>query len=59
VLELAETVRDVTDSDSEIVHEDAREGDIDRSVADISKVRENLGYEPAVELEAGLETLVE
>jgi len=58
VLELAETVRDVAGSDSDIVHEDPREGDIDRSVADISKAREQLSYEPSVALEAGLGTLV-
>ena len=59
VLELAETVRAVADSDSEIVHEDAREGDIDRSLADISKASEQLGYEPSVDLADGLATLVE
>ncbi|WP_255150216.1 NAD-dependent epimerase/dehydratase family protein [Halorarius halobius] len=58
IAELAETVRAVTESDSEIVYTDAREGDVDRSVADISKAREQLGYEPEMTLEAGLESFL-
>lgn len=57
VLELAETVREVADSDSAIVHEAAREGDIDRSLADVSKAREQLEYEPSMDLTTGLATL--
>ncbi|MEF8802302.1 MAG: NAD-dependent epimerase/dehydratase family protein [Halolamina sp.] len=57
VLELAETIREVADSDSDVVHEDAREGDIDRSLADVSKAREQLEYEPSVALATGLATL--
>jgi UDP-glucose 4-epimerase len=54
---LAEVMRDVTDSDSDIVHTDPREGDIDRSVASIDWAREALGYEPSVSLAEGLETV--
>jgi UDP-glucose 4-epimerase len=50
-------MRDVTDSDSDIVHTDPREGDIDRSVASIDWAREALGYEPSVSLAEGLETV--
>ncbi|MEF8826555.1 MAG: NAD-dependent epimerase/dehydratase family protein [Halapricum sp.] len=57
VLELAETVREVADSDSAIVHVAAREGDIDRSLADVSKAREQLEYEPSMDLTTGLATL--
>ncbi|SFR67359.1 NAD-dependent epimerase/dehydratase family protein [Halogeometricum limi] len=58
VLELAETIRDVTGSDSDIVHQDPRPGDVPASVADLTRARESLGYEPTVGLEAGLRNLV-
>jgi UDP-glucose 4-epimerase len=51
---LAETIRDVTNAESEIVHVDPREGDIDHSQADITRAREQLGYEPVYSIEAGL-----
>ncbi|MFC7223228.1 NAD-dependent epimerase/dehydratase family protein [Halalkalicoccus sp. GCM10025322] len=57
--ELATTVREVTDADSEIVHTEGRPGDVERSRADIGKTRSMLGYEPTTRLEEGLETLVE
>ncbi|RBI61651.1 UDP-glucose 4-epimerase [halophilic archaeon] len=59
VRELAETVRDVAGSDSDIVHTDPRPGDIDHSEADVSKARERLGYEPTVSLRDGLESLLD
>ena len=55
--ELAAAVREVTDSDSEIVHTEPRKGDIERSRADVEKARSMLGYEPTTGLEDGLETL--
>lgn len=58
IRELAEIVRRVTDADVPIEHVDAREGDIDRSRADISRARDRLGYEPTYQLEAGLSDLV-
>jgi UDP-glucose 4-epimerase len=59
ILDLAETVRRVVGSDSEIVHEDPRSGDIDHSCADISRARRKLAFEPTVSLEDGLATLVD
>lgn len=59
VLELAETIRDVAGSDSEIVHEPARPGDISESRADIHRAGEELGWEPTIGLEDGLRELVE
>jgi nucleoside-diphosphate-sugar epimerase len=38
----------------EAVHTDPRPGDVRHSLADISKAREILGYEPAVDFEEGL-----
>lgn len=58
IRELAEIVRRVTGADVPIEHVDAREGDIDRSRADISRARDRLGYEPTRQLEAGLSDLV-
>lgn len=55
IRELAETIRDVTDSTADIVHVDARPGDIDHSEADISKARDVLGFEPTYDVEAGLD----
>jgi UDP-glucose 4-epimerase len=57
IRELAELVVEVTGSDSEITHGKARPGDIERSRADLTRIRENLGYEPATDLEAGLAAL--
>jgi UDP-glucose 4-epimerase len=56
--DLARVVREVTDTDSEIVQTEPREGDIERSRADVGKARSMLGYEPTVGLEEGLETLI-
>ena len=58
IRELAETIRDVVGSDSEIVHRDPRPGDIDQSQADISKIETQLGYKPTMSLTDGLSTLV-
>ena len=55
---LAERVRDALDADSDIVHTDPVAGDIDESVADVSRARTELGYEPTVELGEGLTDLV-
>lgn len=54
---LAETIRDVTGSDAEITHVDPREGDVDRSCADVSRARDRLGFDASVDLEGGLERL--
>ncbi|WP_132060347.1 NAD-dependent epimerase/dehydratase family protein [Halorussus amylolyticus] len=59
VNELAETVVDVTGTDADIEHVEARPGDIRHSEASVSKAREVLGYEPRVSLEEGLRKLAE
>jgi UDP-glucose 4-epimerase len=58
VRELAETIVDVTDSESEITHTEGRDGDIRHSGADISAIQADLGYEPTVSLSDGLERTV-
>jgi len=56
---LAELVKDITGTDSRIVHTEERSGDIDRSEADLTRAREQLGYEPTTTLESGLRSLIE
>lgn len=58
VASLARTVKRVTDSDSTIRHVDARAGDVDESVADLTAARDCLGYRPRVSLADGLTALV-
>ncbi|SIR19289.1 UDP-glucose 4-epimerase [Haladaptatus litoreus] len=58
IRELAEAVRDASDSDSDIVHVEPRQGDIDHSRADVQRARDELGYEPTVSLSVGLRSLV-
>ncbi|WP_440992294.1 NAD-dependent epimerase/dehydratase family protein [Haloarchaeobius baliensis] len=58
ILELAEAIQDHAATDPKIVHTDPREGDIARSCADITKSSDLLGYEPTIELESGLASLV-
>ena len=57
ILELAETVREITNTDVEITHTEPREGDIDRSRADVTLASDRLGFESTVALEEGLERL--
>ncbi|MDJ1434623.1 NAD-dependent epimerase/dehydratase family protein [Halostagnicola sp. A-GB9-2] len=57
ILELAEIIREVTDSNSTIVHEPPRAGDVRHSQADISKASKQLGFEPRISLEAGIQSL--
>jgi UDP-glucose 4-epimerase len=55
---LARKIRGLTGGDTPIEHVDPRPGDIDESLADISKARERLGYEPTIDLGEGLESVV-
>jgi UDP-glucose 4-epimerase len=57
VLDLAENIQEATDTNSEIIHTNPRPADIDHSVADISKARERLGYEPQVSLQEGIASM--
>lgn len=57
VLDFAEAIWKTTNTNSETVHTDPRPADIDHSVADISKAREQLGYEPHVSLREGVASL--
>jgi UDP-glucose 4-epimerase len=59
IRELAELIQDITDTDSDIVHVEAREGDIEHSRAAVSLAAENLDFEASVSLREGLERTVE
>lgn len=54
VLEYAQLITRLCESPSKLVFEPKRQDDPDRRRPDISKAREQLGWEPAVGLEAGM-----
>ncbi len=56
---LAERIRRIVGRNVPIVHTDPRPGDIRHSCAETSRARTEIGFESAVDLERGLETLVE
>lgn len=56
--ELAGTILRLTGSDSQVVHEPAREGDILRSVASITLAEKKLGWHPTTNLAEGLRELL-
>ena len=59
LLQLLETLKTITGSKLVPQFRDARAGDIKHSLADISKIRAALGYEPKFGLEYGLRAIVE
>jgi UDP-glucose 4-epimerase len=59
ILELAEAVQSAAAEEVDIEHVDPRPSDIQQSRADLSRVRDELGYEPTVELEEGIRHLLE
>jgi UDP-glucose 4-epimerase len=59
IRELAELVRSVTGTDVDVVHTEAREGDISRSEADASRAQRDLDWTAAVSLADGLRGLAE
>jgi UDP-glucose 4-epimerase len=56
---LVDELRDLLGSDVEPVYAAPRAGDIKHSLADLTRARAELGYEPAVQLRAGLERTIE
>jgi UDP-glucose 4-epimerase len=55
VLELVDTLRELSGSDFEPIFEPARPGEVQHISIDPSRAREELGWEPRVELREGLE----
>ena len=58
LLRLAEKIKDLMQSSSEICVESSRTGEVIRYIADISKARVKLGYVPKVPFEEGVERAV-
>ncbi len=58
LLQLLETLRDLTGSRTEARHGPAQEGDVRFSVADVARAREVLGFRPQVDLREGLRRIV-
>ncbi len=58
LLELLETLRDLTGARTEAKHEPAREGDVRFSAAAVARACEVLGFRPQVDLREGLRRLV-
>ncbi|MDQ3317921.1 MAG: SDR family oxidoreductase [Actinomycetota bacterium] len=56
VREIAEVVKEISGSESELVHEPLPEDDPKRRCPDITRAREALGWEPRVGAREGLET---
>lgn len=59
IRELAEEIRDIAGSESEIRHVKRRDGDISESVADISLAKDVLGYDPEYDIRKGLNRYLE
>lgn len=59
VMEVAETIRQITHSPSEITHLEGRPEDITRRCPDIAKAQKLLGYTPKVSLTDGLAKTIE
>ena len=59
MLTLAATLNELLGADVAPVHEPARTGDIRSSLADISRARQLLGYEPQVSFPQGLQRCVD
>lgn len=53
--DLAQLVMKIIGADLDVIYEDSRPGDIMDSLADISKAKDDLGYEPRFDLTKGLE----
>jgi UDP-glucose-4-epimerase GalE len=57
--ELVRTINEILGKNIQPIYEPAREGDIKRSVADITKAKRKLGYEPKYTLKDGLKKTIE
>lgn len=58
LLEAYEVIRDITGYTGGLRHAPEREGDIKHSVADISRIREQLGYDVVTDFRRGLEKTI-
>jgi len=59
IIDLANLIIQLVKSQSQIIFVEPRPGDIYRSVADITRARRSLGWEPRISLREGLKELIE
>lgn len=59
VNDMLQELRRITGSDLEAIHEEAREGDVRHSRADVQKLRNDTGFTPEHEVSEGLKKTVE
>ena len=59
ITELARKIIKLTNSDSKIIHSKDAPGDMEHTLADISKAKRELGYKVKVDLEEGLRRYIE
>lgn len=59
LLDIVRYLQEITGKEWKPTHEKERTGDIKHSLADISKIRNLLGYEPTVKMREGLERVYE
>jgi UDP-glucose 4-epimerase len=59
ITELADEIRDVVNSSSDVVHVDRRPGDVDHSEADTTAAERGLGFSSEIELREGLRRTVD
>lgn len=59
VLELAQKVKELTGSTSDVEYKELPEDDPKQRCPDITKAKQNLGWEPKISLEDGLKKLIE
>jgi nucleoside-diphosphate-sugar epimerase len=53
--QLLEHIREISGKAVEASYQERQPGDLQRSQADISRARESIGYDPAIDVRAGLE----
>jgi nucleoside-diphosphate-sugar epimerase len=58
ITELVERINDVLGTDIEPIYDDPRPGDVRHSMADLEHVQEQLGYDPEIGFQEGLERTV-
>lgn len=56
---IIEELRELTGEEIAAIHDDPRTGDVRHSLADISAARKELGYEPGIDVRAGLKLTLE
>jgi nucleoside-diphosphate-sugar epimerase len=59
ILQLAERIRQMTGSGSTIVRQPLPQDDPTRRQPDITRARERLGWQPTIEIEAGLSATID